>query len=192
MRKGHISHEKCCLGFFSLLTYYHPSTKLREGNVFTGVCQSFCPRGWVCLVPGPFWVGMPSHRSLPGGIPGTPSGRYMPRLTSSCGHRSSRYASYWNAFLFNSEMNLNELQFRKDFHCKTILHTRWCVWRRTLDYISSRMSLILDKCTHTIDMFPLEINCVISLKRFSLFADGVSTVPLLNITATAWSICSRT
>ena len=147
-----------------------------------GYAWSQVPSGWVCLVTGPFRGAYQVH-PLEGTCPG---------LTSSCGHRSSRYASYWNAFLFNSEMNLNELQFRKDFHCKTILHTRWCVWRRTLDYISSRMSLILDKCTHTIDMFPLEINCVISLKRFSLFADGVSTVPLLNITATAWSICSRT
>ena len=26
--------------------YYHPQTKLREGNVFTGVCLSFCWEGW--------------------------------------------------------------------------------------------------------------------------------------------------
>ena len=25
--------------------YYRPQTKLREGNVFTPVCQSFCSRG---------------------------------------------------------------------------------------------------------------------------------------------------
>ena len=140
-------------------------------------------RGWVCLVPGPFSGAYQVH----------PLWKVHPQvLKFSCGHRSGWYASYWNAFLFNSEINLSELQFRKDFHCKTILHTRWCVWSKTLYYLSSRLSLILDKCTHTIDMFPLEINCVISLKRFSLFADGVSTVPLLNITATAWSICSRT
>ena len=29
----------------SLLHFCHPQTKLRENNVFTGVCQSFCSRG---------------------------------------------------------------------------------------------------------------------------------------------------
>ena len=28
------------------LCCFRPPTKLREGNVFTGVCQSFCSQGW--------------------------------------------------------------------------------------------------------------------------------------------------
>ena len=28
--------------------HYCPQTKLREGNVFTAVCSSFCSRGNVC------------------------------------------------------------------------------------------------------------------------------------------------
>ena len=28
-----------------LIIYYRPQTKLRKGNVFTSVCQEFCPRG---------------------------------------------------------------------------------------------------------------------------------------------------
>ena len=66
--------------------------KLREGNVFTGVCLS-TRRGFVCLmwgslrgglVPGPRslprgGLGMPGSRSLLGlGMPGTPPGRYTP------------------------------------------------------------------------------------------------------------------
>ena len=30
-----------------LLGFYRPQTKLRKGNVFTSVCQEFCPRGGV-------------------------------------------------------------------------------------------------------------------------------------------------
>ena len=29
--------------------YYHPQTKLRKDNVFTSVCQEFCPQGRGCL-----------------------------------------------------------------------------------------------------------------------------------------------
>ena len=41
-----------------LLVYYRPPTKLREGNVFTGVCHSVHGgRGTVYLIPGPFVGG---------------------------------------------------------------------------------------------------------------------------------------
>ena len=63
--------------------FYRPETKLRKGNVFTSVCQSFCSRGgglggWL---PSMYW-----ERGClqPEGI----------RLTSG------RYSSYWNTFLF--------------------------------------------------------------------------------------------
>ena len=29
--------------------FYRPQTKLRKGNVFTSVCQEFCPQGLGCL-----------------------------------------------------------------------------------------------------------------------------------------------
>ena len=34
-----------------LINFYHPQTKLRKGNVFTSVCQEFCPQGGVHLSP---------------------------------------------------------------------------------------------------------------------------------------------
>ena len=54
----------------------------KEGNVLTSVClstgglESVWERGGVCTTPR------------------------APILTSSCGHLSGRYTSYWNAFLF--------------------------------------------------------------------------------------------
>ena len=47
---------------------------LRQGNIFTGVCQEFCSQGgaysWGEGVPGP--RGMPDPRAMPGprGVPG--------------------------------------------------------------------------------------------------------------------------
>ena len=60
---------------------YRPQTKLRKGNVFTGVCQGSCPR-----------CGVSQHTL----------GQTPPSLTRQPpdGHCSGRYASYWNAFLF--------------------------------------------------------------------------------------------
>ena len=57
------------------------------------------------MVSGPFrWaVGIPGPMSLPvsGGIPGPRFLLGVLRvLTSTGGHRSGPYASYWNAFLF--------------------------------------------------------------------------------------------
>ena len=44
---------------------YHPSTKLGEGNAFTGVCKSFClQRQWVSLVPCPLLVGISGPNSF--------------------------------------------------------------------------------------------------------------------------------
>ena len=72
------------------MDYYRPQTKLREGNVFTGVCDSV-HRG----VPAPGGV-------CPGGVPG-PGGRLVPGGVPGGdppdGHCCGRYASYRNAFL---------------------------------------------------------------------------------------------
>ena len=92
-------------------------TTAREGYVFRSVYQSFCPQvrgrgfciqGGVCLQwgvclqaglysGGGLSIGGDLHRGLhPGGICPTPI------LTSSGSHCSIRYASHWNAFLFDS------------------------------------------------------------------------------------------
>ena len=71
--------------------YYRPQTKLRKGNVFTSVCLGFCPQGGGgCLPPCTGW-----------GVWPTPLGRHPPDGTCS-----GRYASYWNAFLFNKQITI--------------------------------------------------------------------------------------
>ena len=107
--------------------YYRPQKKLREGNFFTGVCDSVhrggclllggaCSRGvWSRGVPAPgglvwgVWSGggacsggsglggACSGGSGPGGVPGGD-----PPDSYCCG----RYASYWNAFLFSRSILL--------------------------------------------------------------------------------------
>ena len=74
------------------MRYVISISALRKGNVFTSVCQEFCPLGGavcmatgvhgrgVCMAEGCVWQG------------GVGSRRY--------GHCSGQYASYWNAFLF--------------------------------------------------------------------------------------------
>ena len=52
---------------YILLIYYRPQTKLRKGNVFTPVCQSFCSRGGVCL--SACWDAPPPGQSPPGQTP---------------------------------------------------------------------------------------------------------------------------
>ena len=114
------------LGFFSSVVrpnnyIYRPQTKLRRGNGFTPVCQSFCSRGGICpsacwdtQPPPPPWadtaqadthlsryhLGRHPHPwvDTPGQTPpwtDTPLGRHPP----ADGYCCERYASYWNAFL---------------------------------------------------------------------------------------------
>ena len=56
--------------------FYFPQTKLREGNVFTPVCQSFCSQGDVTKIP-----------------------RTETPVDRESTVKSGLYASYWNAFL---------------------------------------------------------------------------------------------
>ena len=94
------------------LYFYRRPTKLREGDVFTnmclfsswGVCMS-CPRFLAGCMPGPRSIpeGMVSPQvPLRGGYARYTYRRYIHLvLTSSGGHRSVRYISYWSAFLFS-------------------------------------------------------------------------------------------
>ena len=89
---------KCCSrrvnivlrGFISKI-YLPSATKLRQGNIFTSVCQEFCSRGGVCL--SACWDTTPQA---------DPPGRHPRVDTPSLGrhHCSGWYASYWNAFLY--------------------------------------------------------------------------------------------
>ena len=97
----------------STVFYYRPQTKLREGNVFTCVCDSV--HGGRCLVPGGLlleggacsWVGVCSgggawsqEEGVPGPRGGVPApGGEVPGGDPPDGFCCGRYASYWNAFL---------------------------------------------------------------------------------------------
>ena len=99
------------------------ATKLGQGNIFTSVCQEFCPQGGGCLPQcmlgytspqsrPPLGADTPQTRQTPPRIRQTPHppdqadtpprpGRHPPREAySSIRSTSGRYASYWNAFLF--------------------------------------------------------------------------------------------
>ena len=75
---------------FFLVFLIRPQTKLRKGNIFTNLCQEFCPQ----------WGSVhPQGRHPPGRCPlprQTPPGRR--HTPSQDGHCNGRYASYWNAF----------------------------------------------------------------------------------------------
>ena len=68
--------------------------------------------GVLCRGSGYAWVPCRGRVGIAGGVPSRelPEGTH-PVLTSSGGHRSWRYASYWNAFLFN--LFIRQLFLRK-------------------------------------------------------------------------------
>ena len=99
-----------------------PKTTFREGNVFTGVCQSVHSGGGsgstfpsyppATVIPGTIPPGPYPHNHTPRTIPP----RTVPRRTVPSGdrtpqdhtyptrnHKSGRYASYWNAALLSIE-----------------------------------------------------------------------------------------
>ena len=110
------------IGVFPGFTYYYgPQTKLREGNVFTPVCPSFCWQG-VCGRHPSLGRHPPAETPL-GSHP--LAGRHPPgRQTLPCqadppaqtppfrdGHWSGRYASYWNTFLFQYTLHSHPFRF---------------------------------------------------------------------------------
>ena len=93
-----------------------PVTKLRQGNVFTRVCQSFCSQGWFC-VPACTTGHMTRWCLCPGG---SLSGRAPPMVTRG------RYASCWNAFLF---AKMDQV-FSLEQNIKKILESGQKYWKR--------------------------------------------------------------
>ena len=86
--------------------------KLRKGNVFTGVCQEFCPQEGVHLLDKhpseqtppsrhPLWADTLLSRHPIGRHP-PPTGQTHPMRRKPCkdSHCSGWYSSYCNAFLF--------------------------------------------------------------------------------------------
>ena len=105
---------------------------LRQGNVFTGVCQEFCPWGVsaTCLgrqTPGRHtprqtlpWADTPAQCML---------GYTPPSCPMHAGIRSTsgRYASYWNVFLF--DIASADVQTIRGGNARFLLNTLgWIQW----------------------------------------------------------------
>ena len=92
--------------YFTLLAFFLPSaTSLRQGNVFTHVCDSVHGGGGGGpLANTPLAVNPlgrhPSSADTPPDRHSTPQVDTHP---TTDGHCSGWYASYWNAFLFSNE-----------------------------------------------------------------------------------------
>ena len=59
--------------------FYRPQTKLRKGNVFTSMCQEFCPRGVRQTLPWQAETPFPRADTQRSWQADTPLGRYPPR-----------------------------------------------------------------------------------------------------------------
>ena len=96
------------IGVMFKLIYYHPQTKLGQGYIFTGICDSVHREGGgVCLsacwdtTHTPWQGDTPLARRHTPWQGDTPPGKETP-LRSACWEirsTSGRYASYWNAIL---------------------------------------------------------------------------------------------
>ena len=100
---------------------------MRQGYIFTGVCQSFCSHGGrvsqhVLGQTPPSWVDTPQTDTPfpPGRHPPDrhplPAGRHPQadnplKQTPPSGHCCGRYASYWNAYLlFNRNTQVSQFK----------------------------------------------------------------------------------
>ena len=103
-----------------------PATKLGQGNIFTGVCDSVhrgeglsqCMMGYHPHPPLD-QAGTPPDQAPPLDQAGTPQSRAYWEIWSMSG----RYASYWNAILF-----MNVITYRQVVCC--YLETEWSETRR--------------------------------------------------------------
>ena len=79
--------------------YLPPVTKLGQGNIFRSACQEFCPQGggaWQGSMCGKGGMCGRGHAWRGGGWSCVARGGGVRGIRSMSG----RYASYWNAFLF--------------------------------------------------------------------------------------------
>ena len=86
---------------------YRPQTKLRKGNVFTSMCQEFCPQGGVCHTL-PWQADTPPGRQTPPWA--DPPQADTPRADTpppADGYCSGRCTFYWNAFLFHLSLSVS-------------------------------------------------------------------------------------
>ena len=82
-----------------LISLLPPATKLGQGNIFSSVCQEFCPRGGLphCMLG----YTTPSPRTRGRQPCPLPRTRHPQRSAGwEIRATSGRYASYWNAILF--------------------------------------------------------------------------------------------
>ena len=95
-----------------LMIFIFTVRKLRKGNVFTSVCQEFCPQGG-----GVHRHTLGRHPSADTPLNRHPPGRhtYLGRHPRVDGYCCGRHASYWNAFLFYF---LHLLQSKVKYHRK--------------------------------------------------------------------------
>ena len=99
-RKTH-RHTRSAFGKIPVTSHVLSLPTAREGNVFRRVSQSFCSGGRETEPPldtpptDTAWTENPPDRESP------PTETHPLLLTSSGSQCSSRFASYWNAFLFS-------------------------------------------------------------------------------------------
>ena len=138
-----------------------PETKLGQGNIFSSMCQEFCPQGG----GGSTWAGTPPLGRYPLQV-GTPPGRYtllgrytprtgtlFPCAGTPPGSMSRRYAFYWNAFLLFWRQAPNEVWGAAIIKGKTLtfcsLHRMTTVvlkWRQFREYRYFSQFLAFIKC----------------------------------------------
>ena len=113
--------------------HYRPQRSC-EGYVFTPVCQSFCSRGGGCAIPACIAGGIPAWLQgglllggglLPGGTC-SGGGACLETPLKADGYCCGRYASYWNAFLFEAVAALNQgPSFALQLHTVDISNDSW-------------------------------------------------------------------
>ena len=106
---------------FTTVSFLPAATKLGQGNVFTGLCDSV-HGGSASVHAG---IPPPPPRSRPPwSRPPLPRGETPPEADSGIRSTSGRYASYWNAFLFLAKiMMIQILPKNKGCINKTIVYT---------------------------------------------------------------------
>ena len=92
-----------------------PPAKLREGYVFTSVCQSFCPRQWGGPLPSNNAMWRQTPPPIPPCRPHSSEGRPPVPIRST----GRRYAFHWNAYLLHNVVNTSLVTFFKFFDIMT-------------------------------------------------------------------------